>query len=384
MIARRATQTKTKLNMLLFGDTFTGKTTLASQLAYFKREDGKPFRVLYIDAETGGLDSYLDDMEASGVNLNNIYIVYTQSLAEVKQLIEKVRNREDFYEYDENGNETVDIVLDADGEPFRPDALIVDGVTILNLTTQNGLLEFSKKRNKVKADKDGLIGDERLIKIEGASLEIKDWGTIKYRGQSLILDLMACGVHCIVTAREEDEKVSIKTDSGQIASVTTGNKKPSGFKDLEYNTNTVIRTFLDKETNQICAQIIKDRTKVHSAGEIIEDPTLLDWQVAIDKTKDKKDFVLKNDLDNAIEVEQKLYEKELLGKDTPILNNSISSTNDADTLRAEITEFIKSLTPPQKTEMKKKLTDAGLPTAFKSVTDAATLQKVLDTIKAQK
>ena len=101
-----------------------------------------------------------------------------------------------------------------------------------------------------------------------------------------------------------------------------------------------------------------------------------------DKTKDKKDFVLKNDLDNAIEVEQKLYEKELLGKDTPILNNSISSTNDVDTIRAQITEFIKSLTPPQKTEMKKKLTDAGLPTAFKSVTDVVVLQKVLDTIKA--
>lgn len=381
MIARRATQTKTKLNMLLFGDTFTGKTTLASQLAYFKREDGKPFRVLYIDAETGGLDSYLDDMEASGVNLNNIYIVYTQSLAEVRQLIEKVRNREDFYEYDEDGNETDDIVLDADGEPFHPDALIVDGATILNLTTQNGLLEFSKKRNKIKADKDGLLGDERLVKIEGASLEIKDWGTIKYRGQSLILDLMACGVHCIVTAREEDEKVSIKTDSGQIASVATGNKKPSGFKDMEYNTNTVIRTFVDKETNQICAQIIKDRTKVHTAGEIIEDPTLLDWQAAIDKTKDKKDFVLKNDLDNAIEVEQKLYEKELLGKDAPTATTT-AVTNDADALRDEITTFIKGLTPPQKTEMKKKLTDAKLPTAFKTVTDVEVLTKVLETIKA--
>lgn len=381
MIARRATQTKTKLNMLLFGDTFTGKTTLASQLAYFKREDGKPFRVLYIDAETGGLDSYLDDMEASGVNLDNIYIVYTQSLAEVRQLIEKVRNREEFYEYDEDGNETDDVVLDADGQPFHPDALIVDGATILNLTTQNGLLEFSKKRNKIKADKDGLLGDERLVKIEGASLEIKDWGTIKYRGQSLILDLMACGVHCIVTAREEDEKVSVRTDSGQIASVATGNKKPSGFKDMEYNTNTVIRTFVDKETNQICAQIIKDRTKVHAAGEIIEDPTLLDWQVAIDKTKDKKDFVLKNDLDNAIEVEQKLYEKELLGKDTPSTDTT-TPVNEADALRNEITTFIKGLTPPQKTEMKKKLTDAKLPTAFKSVTDVAVLQKVLDTIKA--
>ena len=47
---RKAKQAKTKLNMIIYGDTFTGKTTLASQIAFFKREDGTPFRVLYIDA----------------------------------------------------------------------------------------------------------------------------------------------------------------------------------------------------------------------------------------------------------------------------------------------------------------------------------------------
>lgn len=142
---RKAKQAKTKLNMIIYGDTFTGKTTLASQIAFFKREDGSPFRVLYIDAESGGLDSYLDRMEESGINLDNIYILYTQSLAEVRQYIAKVKNNEDIYELDDDGVETDEVVTDAEGKPFRADAIVVDGTTILNLTTQSGLVEFSKK-----------------------------------------------------------------------------------------------------------------------------------------------------------------------------------------------------------------------------------------------
>ena len=384
---RIAKQAKTKLNMIIYGASFSGKTTLASQLAYYKREDGSPFRVLYIDAETGGLDSYLDLMEANGVNLGNIYILYTQSLTEVRQYIAKVKNNEDLYELDEDGNETDEIVKDAEGLPFRADAIVIDGATILNLTTQSGLVEFSKKRNKVKADKDGLIGDARLVKIEGAGLEIKDWNTIKFKGQDLILDLMSSGVHCITTCRETDEKESIRTEDGQIASVSTGRKIPDGFKGLEYNTNTVLRTFIDPETNQICAQVIKDRTGVHSVGEIIEDPTLLDWQVVLDRNKGKDNFVLKNDLTKAVEVEQELYAKEVLGRvgvpaeEIETSENNNTNTVTPDELRAEINATIKAMTPVQKTEMKKKLTEAGLPTAFKSVTDIEVLKTVLSIVK---
>ena len=383
--ARKASVTQSKLGMILFGEPFTGKSTLASQLSYFKRPDGKPFRVLYLDPESGSIDDYLEGLEANGVNLENIYIVYTQSLGEVRQYISKVKNNEDFYELDEDGYETDDVVLDADGEPFRADAIVVDGATILNLTTKQGLVEFSKKRNKVKADNDSLIGDARLVKIEGAGLELKDYQTINFKGQDLILDLMASGVHYIVTARETDEKVT-KEIEGKRESVVTGRKVPDGFKGMDYNAKTVARTFVDSETGQVCLYIDKDRTLVHKKGEIIEDPTLLDWQVVIDKTADKKEFVIKNDLTKAVDVEQDIYSKEVLGSvgapATKVTEDTTTTGNDADTLRDEITAFIKGLTPPQKTEMKKKLTDANLPTAFKTVTDVAVLQKVLDTIKA--
>lgn len=385
---RKAKQAKTKLNMIIYGDTFTGKTTLASQIAFFKREDGTPFRVLYIDAESGGLDSYLDRMEESGINLDNIYILYTQSLAEVRQYIAKVKNNEDIYELDDDGVETDEIVTDAEGKPFRADAIVVDGTTILNLTTQSGLVEFSKKRNKVKADKAGLLGDERLVKIEGSSLEIRDFNTIKFKGQDLILDLMSSGVHCITTAREKDETKNVKTDDGQFQSVATGRKIIDGFKGLEYNANTVIRTFFDKETGQICAEIQKDRTGVHDSGEIVEDPSLLDWQAALDKNKGKEDFILKNDLTKAVEVEQDLYAKEVLGKvgdpvteDTTLSDTSTSTSPTPDDLRKEIVSIKNSLSPVAKKSLKEKLEAKGLPTAYKNVNDISVLQEVIETMK---
>lgn len=382
--ARRASVTQSKLGMILYGEQFTGKSTMAMQLAYFKRPDGKPFRVLYLDPETGSIDDYLGDLEENGVNLDNIYIVYTQSLAEVSEYIAKVKNGEDFYELDEEGNETEDVVLDADGEPFRADAIVVDGTSILNLTTKQGLTEFSKKRNKVKADKDGLVGDARLVKIEGSQMELKDYQTINFKGQNLILDLAACGVHYIATARETDEKQSVKDTDGRITSITTGKKIPDGFKGMSYNAKTVVRMFRN-EDGQVCAHVEKDRTHTHADNTILEDPTLLDWQKVIDKTADKKEFVVKNDLIKSVEVEQNLYAKEVLGKvGVPV--DEVSQTNttepnnngvDIEAMKADIRAKINALPPVKKKEMKEKLEKAGLPTAFKNVTDVAVLEKAL-------
>lgn len=380
--ARKASVTQSKLGMILYGEQFTGKSTMAMQLAYFKRPDGKPFRVLYLDPETGSIDDYLGDLEANGVNLENIYIVYTQSLGEVRQYIAKVKNGEDFYELDDDGDETDNVVLDADGEPFRADAIVVDGTTILNLTTKQGLVEFSKKRNKVKADKDGLVGDARLVKIEGAGMELKDYQTINFKGQDLILDLMASGVHYIVTARETDEKETIKQSDDSTMSVVTGRKIPDGFKGMTYNVKTEIRMYRNEE-GTVCAHVKKDRTHTHEDNSIIEDPTLLDWQSVIDKTADKKAFVVKNDLTKAVDVEQDIYSKEILGKVGDPDNSETTSTSDngnntdIEAIKKEIIAKRNALPPTEKKVMKEKLEAAGLPTVYKNVTDIEILNKVL-------
>lgn len=388
--ARKAATVQKKLHMICYGQPFTGKSTFASQLAYMHNEDGSPMKVLYIDAESGSIDNYLDTMEANGVDLGNIFIVYTQSLGEVLDYIDKVKNNEDFYELDEDGMETDEIVTDAQGNPFRADAIVVDGASVLYTAAQQGLLEFSKKRARVKANNKDLVGDEKLVAIEGASLEMKDWGSLKYKGANLCLSLLGTGVHSIITCREEDEKISIKDSDGKIASVATGKKIPAGFKtDLNYNMHTVIRFYKD-ENGEICADVKKDRTGVHP-GETLIDPQLLDWQVVIDKSKGKQKFVLHNSLDTAVETEQEIYSAEVMSNATKSFSKSEmekikqktdakDASNDVTELQAKIKAIIGKLDPVAKSDMKAALKEKGLPVVISKVTDIAILNQILEVV----
>lgn len=389
--ARIASKVQKKLNFLCFGEPFTGKSTFALQFAMMHNEDGSPMKVLYIDCESGGADVYLDDLEDNMVDLRNIYMLYTQSLGEVLDYIEKVKNREPFYMLDEEGEETDEIVLDAEGKQFFPDAIVIDGVTVLHTAVQQGLLEFSKKRARVRADSNGLIGDEKLVAIEGSGLEIRDYGNIKFKAANLCLALLGTGVHSLITCRETDEKVSTKNAQGQFTSVPTGKKIPDGFKDLDYNTHTVVRFYRDDYDN-VCAYVQKDRTNVHPK-EILTDPTLLDWQVVIDGNKGKDQFVLKNNLDMAVATEQEIYSAEVMSNAAKSLSKSemekakastpAVASADAQSLKEEISATIKQLSPAEKKATQAKLNELGLPTVFKQLTDTAILTQILETIKSE-
>lgn len=378
--ARIGSSVKTKLNMLLYGDTASGKSTMAMQIAYFKREDGTPFRVLVLDAESGGCEEILDELAANGVDIGNIYLVYTQSQKEIKDYIAKVRDNEVFYELDENGDETDEVVKDSYGEDFHPDAIVLDGTSVLKLTSTQGLLDLSRKRNKIKADKAGASSEERFVAVSNANLELKDYSQLNFAGQDLVLSLMACGVHVIMTAREKAETIQVKGDDGKTYSVNTGKMVYDSFKGMDYNTKTLIRMYRD-ESSQVCAEIVKDRTKVHQVGDAIEDPTLLDWQAVIEKGKDKKEFVLKNDLDNAVETDQRIFEKQMLGNEIEAEQN-VQDQVDTSDIKSEITAKIKAMALPAKAEMKKKLTEAGLPTAYTKIEDVSILKKILEIVNA--
>lgn len=383
MKTRVADKIQTKLVTLLFGATFSGKTTLGLQLADFKREDGKPFRLLAIDAEGGGMDDAVEDLQDRGIDTRNVQIFYTQSLKELTTVLEKIKNHEVFYAYDEDGNETDEPLLDADGENFFPDAILIDGTTIFRLTSEMGLLELSKKRNTIKADKDGLLGTERFVKIQGADLEFKDYKKLAQAGQNLVLDLMAIGINVVLTAREKDVTVQKMDKNGQMVSVSTGEKTFDSFKGIDYNVKTILHMYQDTESGQICAKVIKDRTKVHKAGEILEDPTLTDWQTVIDKNANKKKFVLQNDLNKAVEIEQEMYEKEAMELHNTITSTSETSDKSAelDSLRAQIVSTRNALTPVKKSEAKKVLEEKGLPLKYKEVTDVKVLNEVLTLLK---
>lgn len=377
--ARRGGLIKTKLGFLLYGKQGSGKSTMALDFAKMKREDGKPLRVLYIDSEAGSVDSYLEDLQDAGIDIDNIYIVYTQSLKEVNEYIEKVKNSTDLYELDDEGNETDEVVLDADGEPFRADAIVIDSVSVIYIASQQGLTEFSKKRAKVRADKNELTGLEKQVTIEGAKIEIQDYNTLKFDGQDLVLSLLGCGKHFAIIAREQDEKQQKETsEKGKFTSVATGNKIPDGFKDLAYNVKTVIRMVEDDMGNIMAEIKDKDRTKVHKRGEIIENPTLLDWEVVIQKNKDKKDYTLANDLHDAVKKETDNYLKnnDVEGENSETKEDDMS----LEEYKNKIKGIVDSLEPTKKKALKPKLEKVGLTTKYSTFTDINDLKKFLEVL----
>lgn len=374
---RGGNKIKTRLGFLLYGDYGTWKSSFCLESLKLKNEDGRPFRVLFIDPENGGVDTYLDKYEEAGIDLRNIYIVYTQSLTEVEEFIKKAKDGEDFYEFDEDGNETDEVYLDADGNPFRPDMIVVDGATLLYVAKQQSIVEFSKKRATVRANKNEITGMAKEVAIEGASLEVKDYNTLKFDGQNLILNLLASGKHFAVTARERDEKESYKDKNGEIKMMATGRKIPDGFKDVAYNCKTVIRMF--KDDDGIIKGLVdqKDRTLVHQQNEIIIEPSILDWQEAIDKNKGKKDFTVANNMGSAIEKELKAVEKDNAKFDDELNAEKESDTEltTADDYKEAIKDTISKLSQTEKSKKQTEIANVGLPKAYQKLTDIEDLKK---------
>lgn len=383
---RGGNKIKTRLGFLLYGDYGTWKSSFCLESMKLVNEEGRPFRVLFIDPENGGVDTYLDKYEEEGYDLRNIYIVYTQSLTEVEEFIKKAKNNEDFYEFDEDGNETDEVYLDADGQPFRPDMIVVDGATLLYTAKQQSIIEFSKKRATVKAKRNELTGMDKEVAIEGAGMELKDWNTLKFDGQNLILDLLACGKHFAVTAREKAETDSSRDKDGSIKMVRTGRFVPDGFKDVGYNCKTVIRMF--KDTDGIIKGLIdnKDRTLVHQQNEIIVEPSILDWQSAITKNKGKKDFVVQNNMDAAISKELKEVEKDNAKFDSEYEDNkaigadSVSGPKTVADYQEAIKTAITNLPQVEKSKKQTAIVEAGLPKAYQKITDIDTLKKYYEIV----
>ena len=375
--ARKGSAVKAKLNMLLYGANFSGKSSLGMEAALLKRADGKNFRVLAFDTEKGGLDEALDSVVERGANPDDILVIYTQSVSEIKEYIKKVANNEPIYELDENGDETDIVVVDSDGVQFKPDCIFVDSTSVLKMTTQNSLINLSQKRNKIKAEKAGVSAEEKYVAIAGAGMELKDYNKMATTGQDLVLSLMSLPCSVILTSREKDDTVSTKDSDGKIASINTGKKTFDSFKGIDYNVKTIIHMYKDEDTNEICAYVEKDRTKVHDFGETIINPTLLDYQEMFDKSVGRKEFNVQNNFDKAVETDQKILEKEIFGSDA----ESTSTTKSAKEIIAEINALIKPLPLPDKQAVRAKLKEEGLPDTFAKLTDTDVLTKILETVK---
>lgn len=376
-IGRSGKKVKTKLGFLIYGEQGTRKSSFCLESLKLMNEDGKPFKVLYIDAEAGSVDTYVEKYEEAGYDTQNLYIVYTQSLTEVKEFIRRAKDGEVFYDFDEEGNETDEVYLDSEGNPFKPDMIVVDGITLLYIAKQQGILEFSKKRATVRANKNELTGMAKEVAIEGASLEIKDYNVLKFEGQDLILDLLASGKHFAITMREEDEKESFKDKNGEIKAMATGRKQPSGFKDVRYNVKTVLRLF--KDDDGVIKGIVenKDRTMVCAQDEILIEPSITLWQSVLDKNKGKKDFTIKNTLESSVDTERRAMEKDNAKFDDELNAEKKTDTEltTADDYKEAIKERISKLSQTDKSKKQTEIAKVGLPKAYQKLTDIEDLKK---------
>lgn len=376
-IGRSGKKVKTKLGFLIYGEQGTRKSSFCLESLKLMNEDGKPFKVLYIDAEAGSVDTYVEKYEEAGYDTQNLYIVYTQSLTEVKEFIRRAKDGEVFYDFDEEGNETDEVYLDSEGNPFKPDMIVVDGITLLYIAKQQGILEFSKKRATVRANNNELTGMAKEVAIEGASLEIKDYNVLKFEGQDLILDLLASGKHFAITMREEDEKESFKDKNGEIKAMATGRKQPSGFKDVRYNVKTVLRLF--KDDDGVIKGIVenKDRTMVCAQDEILIEPSITLWQSVLDKNKGKKDFTIKNTLESSVDTERRAMEKDNAKFDDELNAEKETDTEltTADDYKEAIKERISKLSQTDKSKKQTEIAKVGLPKAYQKLTDIEDLKK---------
>lgn len=375
---------KPKLNMLFYGATGTGKSTQALEIAKFKREDGTPFRVFCFDIESGGIDECLEELEMQGVDTRNVFVAYTQSLSEVEQYVDKIAKKEQLFYLDEDGEETDEPILDAYGEPFIPDAVIVDGTSVLKLTNTQSLLQLSQKRNRIKAKNNGGTAEEIYVATQNASLEIRDYSQLAYAGQRLVLSLMALPVHVIMTAREKDEKVSSKDSNGQFTSTPTGKKLPDSFTGIDYNIKTMIRMFRNDD-GEVCYSVEKDRTKTFQPGDVVVNPSLLEFEKTLNKGVGRKEFATRNDLDDAIQADRRIFEKELLGDILDDKSSDAVNSPNVDGVIEEINNVMRNMTQIERDKKKASLASASLPsnpTAIKKLTDIDTLNQILAIVKS--
>lgn len=201
----------------------------------------------------------------------------------------------------------------------------------------------------------------------------------------MILDLMASGKNFVVTAREKAIKKSVKGDNGQIQMIDTGEVCPQGFKQVDYNVKTVLHTEVDEDGTVIAIVEDKDRTGVKSQGEVIKNPSLLDWQDVITKNINRQEFLVKNSLEEDIKKEVDSQAQKIVDTVGGGIIDKSDFDTDLEALKGDMKDIITKLRANKDKTIMSKLSklyeDNGIkeknPDNYK---DIASLQKVKDMV----
>ena len=168
--ARRGGQIQSKLGFLIYGNKGTWKSSLAAQLGDMIREKGQRMNVLYIDTENGSVDDLLNQKASEGIDVSNIYVVYTTSFEEVVDFVKqaKIANTKTpiVNRYiDDDGKMVNEPLTNEDGSYFIPDAIVIDSLSVLYDSLVQATTQFSQKRAGVRANRNGLVGAEKAVAV---------------------------------------------------------------------------------------------------------------------------------------------------------------------------------------------------------------------------
>jgi hypothetical protein len=400
---RIGSEAKNGIKIAVLGKQGSRKSNFVADFAKMKREDGKPFRVLYLDCETGSIDGFaLDRLTEQGIDTSNIYIIYSNVYKEIEEFCQRAIKNAPFYEFVEEVNDMTGetewneafgeedkMILDADGEPFKADAIVIDGITVVADEIQDSAINLSEKRASVRADKDGKTSEEKEVLIGTAGLEFKDHTKIKSKGKSLIRNLINKTDKCIgITLRAKDEKVMQKSSKGDMQLTATGNEVPESWGFILYEVYTVVHMFKDKE-GEVFAQIEdKDRTGLFKPNEILEETSVSLWQPVIEKNKNRSANVSmkSEDYSTTMGKNEESYKQMVGMEDEPSKTSTISQSKDKE---LTVSDYIKLLNEAKaalplarQKAIKPKLEKEGLPIQWNEQTPLKDLKKVYEILKA--
>ena len=384
--ARTGSNVEKGLKYFVYGKHGVRKSNCVADFAKMNKE-GKPLRVLYIDCETGSIDGFgLDRLEEEGVNLENIYLVYTSALSEIRYYCDKVINNEPLYHLDEDGIETEEIVLDADGNQFIADAIVIDGITVVADNVSDAAINLSEKRAAIRAELQGKTSDEKEVMVGTAGLEFKDHNKIKSSGKSLIRNLITnTDKYVAITGRAKDKKEMVKNNKGEMVLTYMGDEVPESWDFIQYEVFTVIHNMANADGEIYAVIEQKDRTGKYKPNEIVENPSVSLWQDVIDSNKNRGKNVgmSQGKVSDTVKKNEESY-KEIVGyTDSPNNTNQNQPTTDNSNVTAEslikTLEKLKEAMPPTKRKaMKPLLENEGLPIKFTPDLPIETLQKIYD------
>ena len=380
--ARIGSNVEKGLKFFVYGKHGARKSNCVADFAKMKTTEGRPLRVLYLDCETGSIDGFgLDRLEAEGVDLRNIFIVYTSSLPEVRDYSNRFISNEPYYEIDEDGIETDEMILDTDGKQFIADAIIIDGITVIADNVSDAAITLSEKRAAIKAGLQGKTADETEVMVGTAGLEFKDHNKIKGSGKSLVRNLITnTDKYVAITGRAKDKKEMQKNGKGDMILTYMGYEVPESWDFIQYEVYTVIHNMVNEDGEVYGVIEQKDRTGKYKPNEIIENPSVALWQDVIDKNKNRGKNVgmSQQGFDKSAKDNEDEYKKIAGYSDKKTTTSGSSDSSSSASLIEKIAKAKAALPPVKRKTMKPLLEKEGLPLKYTEDMPIETLQKVYD------